>query len=217
MSVWQSSTWRSARPRLRSSCATRALGLRYHLPAAHYYLGVARVMLHDVDGAIAAYETALSQNPNFPEAHTRLARIYSRSPRDMVRAAMHRAQAAEIREGASAAGQIARNSGNAGPSYHRLPGTLALVAARRSRGPDCCPFRNRRLPTSRRCAIRDARSKRHGDRRVRSSAIGHLDDDADAHSRRRSPADRRRAQSADENNPHGYLELTKAKQLQQRK
>jgi tetratricopeptide (TPR) repeat protein/arylsulfatase A-like enzyme len=88
---------RRGRPKQAAEYAARALGLRYQMPPAHYCLGLARLALRDVDGAIDAFETALSQNPNFPEVHRRLAGVYSRVFNDQSRAVSHRAMAMQIR------------------------------------------------------------------------------------------------------------------------
>ena len=77
--------------------ATRAIQLKYHLSAGHYWLGVALAMAKEYEPAVRAFETAISQNPNFPEAHARLARIYSHIFQDEGRAIDHRVVAMQIR------------------------------------------------------------------------------------------------------------------------
>ena len=88
---------RRRQPKQAAEYAARALGLRYQMPPAHHCLGLARLALREVDGAIDAFEIALSQNPNFPEVHNRLAGVYSRVFNDQSRAISHRVMAMQIR------------------------------------------------------------------------------------------------------------------------
>ena len=76
---------------------TRAVGLKFHFPPAHYFLGMAKERSGDVDGAIASYKTALSQNPNFAEAYDRLADVYATSRPDEDRSLENREAARELR------------------------------------------------------------------------------------------------------------------------
>lgn len=55
--------------------AQRAIGLLFHYPAAHYFAGVAYHHLGRLEEAREALERAVSLNPNFREAHDRLARL----------------------------------------------------------------------------------------------------------------------------------------------
>jgi tetratricopeptide (TPR) repeat protein/arylsulfatase A-like enzyme len=77
--------------------ATAAVGLKFHFPVAHYCLGLSRARLGDPEGAIQALEQALAQNPNFVEAHNRLAAIYEKQILDDARAKEHRWLAREVR------------------------------------------------------------------------------------------------------------------------
>jgi predicted AlkP superfamily phosphohydrolase/phosphomutase/tetratricopeptide (TPR) repeat protein len=86
------------RPGAALQAATKAIGLKYHFPPAHYFLGVARERAGDIDGAIEALERALSQNPNFAEAHARLAGIYERHRPDAGKAVEQRKLARDIRQ-----------------------------------------------------------------------------------------------------------------------
>jgi tetratricopeptide (TPR) repeat protein len=52
------------------------LGLTYHHPRAHFLCGVALQRLGRARDAQRAFETAIAQNPIFPAAHRRLARLY---------------------------------------------------------------------------------------------------------------------------------------------
>ena len=78
--------------------ATGAVGIKFQLPPAHYFLGLARYLEGDIDGAIESLERAISQNPNFAEAHTRLARIYKSKRTDQVQFKVHRETARHIRD-----------------------------------------------------------------------------------------------------------------------
>ncbi|MEM7394470.1 MAG: tetratricopeptide repeat protein, partial [Verrucomicrobiota bacterium] len=84
--------WESA-----ESMARTSIGLLYSNPFAHFVLGAARYRLGRVDEAIASLETALSLNPNFPQAHRRLGLIYRRDVKDRERARRHVALAADMR------------------------------------------------------------------------------------------------------------------------
>jgi tetratricopeptide (TPR) repeat protein len=76
---------------------SRAVGLKYHFPAAHYFLGIAKERTGDVDGAIASYDVALFQTPNFVEAHEKLAQIYTNARVDADSAREHIEAARELR------------------------------------------------------------------------------------------------------------------------
>jgi predicted AlkP superfamily phosphohydrolase/phosphomutase/tetratricopeptide (TPR) repeat protein len=61
----------------------------YHNPVGHFLLGVSLVGLGDYERARDAFETALSLNPNFRQAHLRLAYLFKRRLHDDARAAEH--------------------------------------------------------------------------------------------------------------------------------
>jgi len=86
------------RPKAALEAATKAVGLKFHFPPAHYFLGIARERTDDITGAIDALERALSQNPNFAEAHARLAGIYARHRHDAGKAEEQRRLARDIRQ-----------------------------------------------------------------------------------------------------------------------
>ena len=69
-------------PRRRNAEAAEAalasVGLLFHNPRGHFLLGVALHRLGELPRALEALTVAVSQNPNFPEAHRRLAYIYRR-------------------------------------------------------------------------------------------------------------------------------------------
>ncbi len=81
-----------------AAAALKTVGLRYHYPIAHYSLGVALHRMDQVERAVEALEVALSQNPNFAEAHERLGRIYARRLHDPHKALEHQRLAAKIKE-----------------------------------------------------------------------------------------------------------------------
>ena len=56
--------------------AMASLGLTYHNPRAHFLCGVALQRLGRAREAQRAFDTAIVQNPVFPAAHRRLARLY---------------------------------------------------------------------------------------------------------------------------------------------
>ena len=93
--------------------ALKAIGLMYHYPLAHYALAVALHRIGQVDRALEALRVALSQNPNFAEAHDRAAYIYEYRKNDAEQAKYHKAQARELR--------AARRSRAAQSAFAALP------------------------------------------------------------------------------------------------
>ncbi len=73
--------------------AREAIRLTYHLPMAHYHLGVALARLEVHAEAARAFEACLEQRPNTPEAHAWLARLYWESLGDPEMAREHQALA----------------------------------------------------------------------------------------------------------------------------
>lgn len=84
-------------PRRAVSEALAAVGLLYHYPLAHFYLGMALHGLGRLKPAAQALEVAVSLNPNFVEAHERLALLYEKRLNRKNMAAEHRRLADEIR------------------------------------------------------------------------------------------------------------------------
>lgn len=70
--------------------ALRAVGLLHHYAFAHYLLGIALFRLGKGDRAIQALELAVAINPNFAEAHRRLAQIARHVKKDHEKAEKHR-------------------------------------------------------------------------------------------------------------------------------
>jgi len=73
-----------------SQSALDALQRLYHYPHAHFLLGVSLAGMGNYQGAADALRVALSLNPNFPEAHRRLALLLSRRLHDEAGAREHR-------------------------------------------------------------------------------------------------------------------------------
>jgi len=76
--------------------ASEAIGLQFHFPVAHYYLGIAEQHLGHYESAIGSLRRAIDQNPNFEEAHEALAKIYTRSVLDENLAITHRIAAKRL-------------------------------------------------------------------------------------------------------------------------
>ena len=74
----------------------KAIGLQFHFPLAHFFLGTAKKRNGDFDGAILSIETALEQNPNFVEAHESLSEIYGRSRIDEELMRFHQSAARKL-------------------------------------------------------------------------------------------------------------------------
>ena len=77
----------------------QAVGLKYHFPLAHFFLGHAKFRSGDIPGAIASYQTAIEQNPNFAEAHKSLAHIYKTKAIDENLELEHQSLAKQVEEG----------------------------------------------------------------------------------------------------------------------
>jgi len=77
--------------------ALTAVGLRYHNPEAHCILGTALHRIDKIDEALQALNIAVSQNPYFPEAHRRLAMIYKKRLKDDLLSEKHAGLARESR------------------------------------------------------------------------------------------------------------------------
>jgi predicted AlkP superfamily phosphohydrolase/phosphomutase/tetratricopeptide (TPR) repeat protein len=77
--------------------ALNALQRIYHYPLAHYLLGLALVGMKEYERAAAAFGAAISFNPNFPEAHVRLAAVLEKRLGDPDAAREHRLLAQKMR------------------------------------------------------------------------------------------------------------------------
>jgi predicted AlkP superfamily phosphohydrolase/phosphomutase len=99
----------------------------YHNPVGHFLLGVALVGMGRYEKARHAFLTALSLNPNYRQAHLRLAYLLKRRINDPEGAAEHFRMFRELRAGAATApaapgrGQAARPDARAASSARELP------------------------------------------------------------------------------------------------
>ena len=67
------------KPKQALTAATASVGLMYFSPRGHLLCGQALQWLRRYDEALSEYNIAVTQNPVFPEAHRRLAKIYRRT------------------------------------------------------------------------------------------------------------------------------------------
>jgi predicted AlkP superfamily phosphohydrolase/phosphomutase/tetratricopeptide (TPR) repeat protein len=81
-----------------AEAALSAVGLRFHHPKGHFLLGVALHRIGRIEQAIEALSVAISQNPYYPMAYSRLAYIYRHRLKDNVLAEKYRALAEESSE-----------------------------------------------------------------------------------------------------------------------
>lgn len=70
--------------------ALKAVGLLYHNPRGHFLLGRALYSMGLSKKAVEAFNVAVSQNPNFPQAHLMLSYIYKNLLKESAKAAEHR-------------------------------------------------------------------------------------------------------------------------------
>jgi predicted AlkP superfamily phosphohydrolase/phosphomutase/tetratricopeptide (TPR) repeat protein len=77
--------------------ALEAIQRLHHYPMAHFLLGVALVRLKQYSRALEAFRTALTLNPNFPQAHLRLAMLLRARLNDPEGAVEHLALYRELR------------------------------------------------------------------------------------------------------------------------
>jgi len=85
------------RPKPAAQAAIKTISLLYDYPMAHFCLGRALIQMHRFNEAVHAIEIALSQNPNFKQAHVRLALLYERQLELPIKALQHRDLAKRIR------------------------------------------------------------------------------------------------------------------------
>ena len=79
--------------------ALDALQRIYHYPLAHFLLGQALAGMKEYERAAEAFRAAISFNPNFPEAHVRLAALLEKHLGDAGSAEEHRRLARRMRSG----------------------------------------------------------------------------------------------------------------------
>ncbi len=80
-----------------AQAALDALQRLYHYPLAHHMLGMSLAGMKEYERAAAAFGAAISFNPNFPEAHMRLAAVLERHLNDPAAAREHRKLAQRMR------------------------------------------------------------------------------------------------------------------------
>jgi tetratricopeptide (TPR) repeat protein len=83
--------------RVAAQSALEALQRIYHDPQAHFLLGRALVGMQEYERAAEAFRAAISFNPNFPEAHVRLAALLEKHLGDDSSAREHRRLARRMR------------------------------------------------------------------------------------------------------------------------
>jgi tetratricopeptide (TPR) repeat protein len=83
--------------------ALDALQRNYHYPLAHFLLGQSLVGMQEYTRAAEAFRAAISFNPNFPEAHLRLAAVLEKHFGDVESAREHRRLARRMRNGGGVA------------------------------------------------------------------------------------------------------------------
>ncbi|HPA16937.1 MAG TPA: alkaline phosphatase family protein [Verrucomicrobiae bacterium] len=119
------------RPYDAASAALQSIGLLYQNPMAHYILGVALWRLRRFQHAVTSLEVAIALNPNFAQAHRRLAFLFQRHLRQPARAAEHRRLAQEARTPPAAHNPPPDTHGPEPSAQQPAPSTPARGAARR--------------------------------------------------------------------------------------
>lgn len=76
-----------------AEAALKSLGLTFFNPRGHFYYGIALQRCGHHESALQALKTAVQQNPNFPEAHKRLAHILRNQFEDFEAAEIHKENA----------------------------------------------------------------------------------------------------------------------------
>jgi predicted AlkP superfamily phosphohydrolase/phosphomutase/tetratricopeptide (TPR) repeat protein len=104
-----------SRNREAARAALDAVGRLYFDPLSHFVLGVALHRLGEIPRAVEALKVAVSQNPNYPQAHRRLSSVYRNRLQDIENAAKHYALAGE------AARRIARLRRKKAAARHGQP------------------------------------------------------------------------------------------------
>ncbi len=189
--------------------ARRAVGLKYQFPAAHYFLGIALHRAGDLHGAVEALHRAVEQNPNFAEAHGRLAAIYGRRFGDETRTKEHRAMAREIR--LERRRQLKSRKLPELPPLDRIPIEENLPSF-----PEPPAEQPNLRPT---LARRPSRERTGSDEKPFVTVVSGLPRSGTSMLMRMLDAGGLKvfsdhARGADESNPHGYFELERVKQLQ---
>jgi predicted AlkP superfamily phosphohydrolase/phosphomutase/predicted Zn-dependent protease len=174
-----------------AGAALQAISLQYYEPLAHYLLGIALHRLGRIPRAVEALRVALAQNPNFVEAHERLAQIYQNRLKNPEAAAEHRRLAAEATQRIAAlkAGQLPSKQRHA--STARTSDQDVLTTP-----PDAGP-----VDLAETVTIVSGLPRSGTSLMMQMLQAGGLPSLTDG------------TRAADENNPRGYFEFEKAKQL----
>jgi len=116
--------------------ALDALQRAYHDPLAHFLLGRALVGMREYQRAADAFRAAISFNPNFPEAHTRLAALLEKHLGDSESAHEHRRLARTMRNswraGNSARSRLSAGSGRLTKLTHYSESLVVVTGLPRS-------------------------------------------------------------------------------------
>jgi tetratricopeptide (TPR) repeat protein len=171
--------------------ALAALERVYHDPLSHFLLGVALAGMKEFERAAQAFRAAISFNPNFPQAHVRLAMLLEKYLGDAETAREHR--------------RLARRMRNRTPAHRlRPPATQPVEGATHVAAPPDKPITatTAEIPPIEECLIVVTGLPRSGTsmlmQMLSAGGVGVLSDES---------------READEDNPRGYLEFEPVKNL----
>ncbi len=186
--------------------ALAAVGMLYHYPQAHLYLGVALHRVGFTERAEEALKIALSQNPNIVEAHKRLAHIYKYRLHDTEKFEYHREQILEIRKQRRARRKALRESSQGRKRIvgEKQESTQASISEDHSIDSMDSDVPRIEFPSK---GVKDFITVVSGLPRSGTSMLMQMLD-AGGH-----PCLTDKERKADDNNPRGYFELEKVKQL----
>ena len=119
--------------------ALNALQRIHHYPQAHFLLGLALTGMQEYGRAADAFRAAISFNPNFPEAHIRLAALLEKHFGDDETAREHRYLARRMRNGKISHNLPPTAGGDVGKCFHTagniwLPNATSRGIGRRGDG-----------------------------------------------------------------------------------
>jgi tetratricopeptide (TPR) repeat protein len=176
--------------RMAASSALDALQRTYHDPLAHFLLGRALTGMKDYERAAEAFRAAISFNPNFPQAHVRLACLLEKCLGDVEYGHEHRVLARIMRRGRTLLPE-------------RLPTGERSIALGLPLSDGPITTSNREMPPVSECLIVVTGLPRSGTsmlmQMLAAGKVNVLSDEL------RVP---------DENNPRGYFEFEPVKNLQ---
>lgn len=183
--------------------ALTAVGLLYHYPQAHLQLGIALHRVGYIDRAVEALLVALSQNPNSAEAHQRLAQIYRFRFNDHEKSNEHSEQAKEIRKQRKARKKAAKTEVPSKPKISFEKPKASTTHDQTDSSADIVPLQPTYVPEDNGDFITVVSGlPRSGTSMMMQmlSEGGH-------------PCLTDEERQADDDNPRGYFELKKVKQL----